>query len=227
MQTVQDYLICSWYNHWSSILIEHLFKSHRIVLPTVGKIKSVDFFINEIPFDLKVTYLPTFFIEEERKAAGLPAKELQALKNTARELNIKFNNNDSNLYYLLAERLKDNGSSKAKDTLNEIHEFKIKLVEEIKTNPAKLAKGLYEKQSSFRFGAENRMFLVLVDTNNFDDSWKLKRNVDLLKPSIHDYLNDFKSKNTQDLKLNFYREGNSNKYPQKYEVITDVLVIDK
>ena len=39
MKTVQDYLICSWYNHWSSILIEHIFKSHQIVLPTVGQIK--------------------------------------------------------------------------------------------------------------------------------------------------------------------------------------------
>nr|WP_305069698.1 hypothetical protein [Flavobacterium covae] len=45
---VQGYVLNSWYNHWSSILIEHIFKSHTEVLPTVGQIKSVDFFINHI-----------------------------------------------------------------------------------------------------------------------------------------------------------------------------------
>jgi len=33
---VQGYVLNSWYNHWSSILIEHIFKSHPTVLPTVG-----------------------------------------------------------------------------------------------------------------------------------------------------------------------------------------------
>ena len=119
---------------------------------------------------------------------------MQSLKYTARALNINFNNNDSNLYYLLFERLKDNGSKKALNTLREIKEFKLNLLDSIKKNPLKLAKRLYEKQSSFRFGAENRMFLVLVDTNNFNDSWKLKRNINLLKPSIHKYLDSFKQK---------------------------------
>jgi hypothetical protein len=89
MKTVQDYLVCSWYNHWSSIVIEHVFKTHDIVLPTVGKIKSVDFFMNKIPFDLKVTYLPIFYVEEERKAAGLNPKEIQPLKDAAKKLKIK------------------------------------------------------------------------------------------------------------------------------------------
>jgi len=59
---VQGYVLNSWYNHWSSILIEHIFKSHPAVLPTVGQIKSVDFFINNVPFDLKVTYLPAEYM---------------------------------------------------------------------------------------------------------------------------------------------------------------------
>lgn len=64
---VQGYVLNSWYNHWSSILIEHIFKSHSVVLPTVGQIKSVDFFINDVPFDLKVTYLPAEYIKTKRK----------------------------------------------------------------------------------------------------------------------------------------------------------------
>ena len=33
---VQGYVLNSWYNHWSSILIEHIFKSNDAVLPTVS-----------------------------------------------------------------------------------------------------------------------------------------------------------------------------------------------
>ena len=226
LRTVQDYLICTWYNHWSSILIEHIFKIHNVVLPTVGQIKSVDFFINEIPFDLKVTYLPTNFIEDERKKNGL-RPELTFLKQSARNIGIRFNNNDTNLYYLLSERLKDNASQEATDSLNQIKDFRINLIEEVKNNPKLLAQNLYEKQSDFRFGAENRIFLILVDTESFVDSWKLKRNFDLLKPGIHDYLDNFMSKDKLDLKLEFYQEGNPNKFPKKYEVLTDVILLTK
>jgi len=50
---VQGYVLNSWYNYWSSVLIENIFKSHSAVLPTVGQIKSVDFFVGDIPFDIK------------------------------------------------------------------------------------------------------------------------------------------------------------------------------
>jgi hypothetical protein len=223
--TVQDYLICSWYNHWSSILIEHLFKTHEVVLPTVGQIKSVDFFINEIPFDLKVTYLPTNFIEHERKVAGL-RPELTYLKQAARTANIKFGNNDSNLYYSLTSRLKDKGGDSIK-AVNEIRDFRLDLIDKVKNDPLLLAKNLYENQSDFRFGAENRMFLILIDKTEFDNSWQLKRNVDLLKPNIHSYLDSFREKNVDDLKLEFYKKGDSTRFPKKYEVMTDVIIIEK
>jgi hypothetical protein len=90
-----------------------------------------------------------------------------------------------------------------------------------------LAKRLYEKQSSFRFGAENRIFLVLVDTESYNESWKLKRNVDLLKPAIHSYLDSFSDKTVKELTLEFYKDGNRTANPKKYEVLTDVIVIEK
>ncbi|EKB48275.1 hypothetical protein [Cecembia lonarensis] len=223
--TVQDYLVCSWYNHWSSILIEHLFKSHEVVLPTVGQIKSVDFFMNEIPFDLKVTYLPTNFIEFERKQADL-RPELTTLKQAARAADIKFNNDDSNLYYSLTERLKDKGGQAAQ-AVAEIRQFRLDLIDRVKADPLLLARNLYENQSDFRFGAENRIFLILIDRTDFDQSWKLKRNVDLLEPAIHSYLDTFEQKSTNDLKLEFYKQGDSARFPKKYEVLTDVIIVER
>lgn len=223
--TVQDYLICSWYNHWSSILIEYMFKSHEVVLPTVGQIKSVDFFMNEIPFDLKMTYLPTNFIECERKKAKL-RPEMTALKQAARAASIQFNNDDSNLYYSLTERLKDKGGDAAQ-AVADIQNFRIQLIDRVKADPLLLARNLYENQGDFRFGAENRIFLILIDRTNFDQSWKLKRNVDLLQPAIYNYLDSFADKSIEDLKLEFYKRGDSAKYPNKYEVLTDVIIAEK
>ncbi|NJN78261.1 MAG: hypothetical protein HC803_07965 [Saprospiraceae bacterium] len=58
LNSLRGYTLNSWYNHWTSIIIEDLFKDHETVLPTVGLVKKIDFFINDIPFDLKVTYFP-------------------------------------------------------------------------------------------------------------------------------------------------------------------------
>ena len=58
-------------------------------------------------------------------------------------------------------------------------------------NPQKLIQNLYEKQGEMRFDASNRLFLILVDTDDFDNSWKLKRDVNLLKSNIYAYLGNF------------------------------------
>ena len=53
-----NYVQTSWYNNWTSYLIESLFKRHKNVISAVGEIKSVDFFLNNNPIDLKVTFFP-------------------------------------------------------------------------------------------------------------------------------------------------------------------------
>ena len=65
---------------------------------------------------------------------------------------------------------------------------KLQILKEAVENPHGLAKWLYENQGEMRFGSENRLFLVLVDTDDFTGSWKLKRNMDLLEPIIKNYL---------------------------------------
>jgi len=37
--SLKGYTLNSWYNHWTSILIEDIFKDHNNVLPTVGLVK--------------------------------------------------------------------------------------------------------------------------------------------------------------------------------------------
>lgn len=221
---VQGYVLNSWYNHWSSILIEHIFKSHSAVLPTVGQIKSVDFFINNIPFDLKVTYLPAEYIKDKRKDKGFPV-ELTFLKKKAEEAKINFDKKakPSDIFYEIVEKMKDRKDDFCTTVLETLKNEKLKILKEVQDNPKILATWLYENQGEMRFGSENRLFLVLVDTDDFTGSWKLKRNLDLLKPTIISYLDNFGTKKVDDLKVSFNFKGK----PQTFTALTDIIFVVK
>ena len=166
---VKNYVLSSWYNHWSSILIENIFTSHPCVLPAVGQIKSVDFFINDIPFDLKVTYLPVEYIKLKRKEKGLPV-ELTFLKKKAAEANINFDEKakkKSDTYHEIVEKMKDRNDDFCNSVLSVLKKEKLQILKEAQSHPKMLAKWLYEKQGEMRFGSENRLFLVLVDSEDF------------------------------------------------------------
>jgi hypothetical protein len=222
-KAVQGYVLCSWYNHWSSILIESIFKGHSIVLPTVGQIKKVDFFVKNTPFDLKVTYLPANFIEKRRKQKGLKS-ELSYLKQQAKLSDISFTNHSraDDTYYEIVEKMKDRGNELCLESLNHISQTRLAILEECQQNPKELIKNLYEEQGELRFDASNRLFLVLVDKNDFDNSWKLKRNLDLLRPKINEYLDNFHTKNEEDLKIEFSYEGKGN-----FTALSDVIFVVK
>ena len=221
---VQGYVLNSWYNHWSSILIEFIFKSHSLVLPTVGQIKSVDFFVNSIPFDLKVTYLPAEYIKFKRKEKGLPV-ELTFLKNQAIAANISFDKKakDSDIFHEITERMKDRNDDFCNSVLTTLRNEKLQILKDAQSNPKMLATWLYENQGEMRFGSENRLFLVLVDSDDFNNSWKLKRNLDLLKPVITSYLDNFQNKKLDDLKINFQYGGKA----QTFNSLADVIFVIK
>jgi hypothetical protein len=222
--TVQGYVLNSWYNYWSSILIENIFKSYSAVLPTVGQIKSVDFFINNIPFDLKVTCLPVEYIKQKRKEKKLPV-ELTYLKQKAKMAKIDFDKNakSNNIFYEITEKMKDRNDTFCNHVLETLKTEKLEILREVQDYPKILTKWLYENQGEMRFGSENRLFLVLVDTDDFNNSWKLKRNIDLLKPTIENYLDNFNSKEIKDLQVSFEFKGK----PHEFTALADVIFVVK
>ncbi|MDT7519061.1 hypothetical protein RAE19_10110 [Rhodoferax sp. TBRC 17660] len=215
--SLRGYVLCSWYNHWTSILIEDVFKDHKRVLPALGLIPKIDFFIDETPFDLKVTYLPEGYIAESRRSAGLKP-ELTLLKQSARSLGIPI---DSEL--TASEQLEnlwmkhtEFQASGSNTVVKELENFRFELISSIENNSTKLIKWLYENQGIRRFDASNRFFIVLVNTGNFFEGWKLKRALPLLKKATSEYL-DAKKDVGKD--VSFEWEG------QTYQVKGDVLVI--
>jgi hypothetical protein len=221
---VQGYVLNSWYNYWSSVLIENIFKSHNAVLLTVGQIKSVDFFVGDIPFDLKVTYLPAEYLKLKRKEKGYPV-ELTFLKQKAKEVNIDFDKNakPADIFYEITEKMKDRNDEICRQTLQTLKNEKLIILQETQVNPKILSKWLYENQGEMRFGSENRLFLVLIDTDYFNNSWKLKRNIDLLKPTIVSYLDNFKNKKLDELQVNFEFKGK----PHGFTALADVIFVIK
>lgn len=217
---VQNYLVNSWYNHWSSILIEHIFKSQRGVLPAIGQIQNVDFFIQDVPLDLKVTYLPAEYQKERRKFLGLPT-EVTFLKKAARSLEISFDKtaNEKQIEYEILEKLRNSDREECKAILEEFKLQRAKLILEAALKPELLIVWLYEHQGEMRFSAENRLFMVLIDPHNLEDSWKLKRDFERLSPEITQYVENFDAKNLKT--IDFEYKGN------KYSAKADILFVVK
>jgi hypothetical protein len=219
LASMRGYVQCSWYNHWTSIIIEDIFKSHRTVLPAVGQIKKVDFFVANVPFDLKVTYLPEGYFKDKRSAQGL-RPELTLLKREARTLGVHFDRIlvEARLLELLWSRLSDHPSQSAQDLVRELAEQRQRILEECVRNPDELIRWLYENQGVRRFDASNRLFLVLVNTQNYFASWKLKRAKEILEGEIHRYL-DAVSTSSVGRRVSFDWEG------QSYAAVSDVVFV--
>ena len=222
-EKMKHYVLSSWFNHWTSILIEDIFKDHKKVTPTVGLIKKIDFFINDIPFDLKVTYFPSGFMQVKRKELGL-CTEVQELKNFARTKGIEYNKAQTEkiIFIELLRRFKESTNPEIKKFIDEFNNTRRKIIKSTMNKPKELIRWLYEEQGERRFDAANRMFVVLIDEDTLEESWKMKRNLDLLRTKIIDHLDglDFTDIKKFDVTFRWKDE-------QKYSVLSDILFITK
>lgn len=151
---VTNYVICTWFNHWTTVLIEEHISTHPKVIPTIKNIKGIDIFFDGQPFDLKVTYLP-----------------------------------------------------KGYDPIDAVR------------NPSRLAVWMYENQGAQGFGADNRLFVVLLDKDNPERSWELKRDFDLVFQKIDNFFDKEKVSKDDEIVFTFGR--------RTYTAVTKVLIITK
>jgi len=151
---VTNYVICTWFNHWTTVLIEEHISAHPKIIPTIKNVKGIDVFFDGQPFDLKVTYLPREY------------NPTDAIKN-----------------------------------------------------PSALAVWMYENQGAQRFGADNRLFVVLLDKNNPERSWELKRDFALVFKKIDDFFNREIVSRKDEIVFTFGRKT--------YTAVTKVLVVTK
>lgn len=216
-QNAWNYVQTSWYNNWTSFLIESIFKHNRRVVSAVGEIKSVDFFISDVPIDLKVTFFPNQYMEAELKRK-LGKSEISWLKQSAKEVGISVESSlpESQQKYILCEKLSDLGHEYIVDRLRQTRG---EIIKETERDSLPLIRWLYENQGAMRFGAENRLYVVLVDAHNMADSWKMKRKFELLEPIISRYITSFEPSKLKE--IDFSYNG------RQYKSLADVLFVIK
>lgn len=151
---VTSYVIATWYNHWTTVLIEDHIGLHPKIIPTLKNNFGIDIFFDGQPFDLKTTYLPRGYSIDE------------AIKN-----------------------------------------------------PRQLAIWMYENQGAQRFGADNRLFVILADKNNLDQSWKLKRDFNFVFSKIDQFFNEATVSTKDEIVFTFKNKT--------YTTISKVLIITK
>jgi len=219
LSSLRGYTLNSWYNHWTSILIEDIFKDHKKILPTVGLIKKIDFFIHDIPFDLKVTYFPEAFMKNKLKEYGYGV-ELTQIKKICREIEISIPKNlkDDELKNLLLKKLKEDQTKEAKEFINILNNLKKEIINDSMENPNELKVWLYENQGEMRFDASNRFFLILINETNLSESWKLKRNIKFLKEKINYHLNSLDT-DLNSLNTDFYWDKDGENYNCKSDIL--------
>lgn len=226
-RSVYGYTMNSWYNHWSAILLEEIFNSHKKITPTVDLVKKIDFFIEGVPFDLKVTYFPEELMSSEigddLYKLYKSKNELTCMKKVAKELNIAIPKdlNSKSLKICLYKILEEQTDDKAKKFIRQINSIKLKVLNYYKNNPNELIVWLYENQGEMRFDAANRYYVVLVDEENIFDSWKLKRNANLIRDKVNEHLNLFSSLNLNMVKFFWKPNG------KVYTCISELLFISK
>ena len=78
---------------------------------------------------------------------------------------------------------------------------------------------MYENQDSQRFGADNRLFVVLLDKNNPEESWKLKRNFPLVFKKIDNFFDRETVSKNDEIIFTFGRKT--------YTAVSKILIITK
>jgi len=151
-EDVTSYVICTWFNHWTTVLIEEHISAHPKVVPTLKNIKGIDIFFDGQPFDLKVTYLPRD--------------------------------------YSVLDVMKD---------------------------PKDLAVWMYENQGAQRFGSDNRFFVILLDKNNPEKSWALKRDFNLVFQKIDAFFHQAAVSKNDEVVFTFAK--------RTYTTVSKVLII--
>lgn len=78
---------------------------------------------------------------------------------------------------------------------------------------------MYENQGAQRFGADNRLFVVLLDENNPERSWELKRDFNLVFQKVDNFFDKEVVSKKDGIVFTFGRKT--------FTAVTKVLIITK
>lgn len=153
-----------------------------------------------------------------RLKEALGNTELTWLKRQAKKYGITPDKNlsDSEQYNFLKEEIENQGHQ---EVISQLTATRKQIVNEARNNPENLMKWLYENQSPRLFGAENRLFVVLVDSTDMNQSWKMKRAFSLIEPKVNTYLDSFSENSLKKIEFTFNKKI--------YKSLADIIFVVK
>ena len=155
---------------------------------------------------------------DEKIKVKLGKGVLSWLKSKGKEFGIIANNDDSEAQqiYTLMEKLSVQGYNDVVMTLNDA---KSEVIKDAQNNPVELMSWLYAHQGEMRFGAENRLFVILADSTDMNQSWKMKRAFSLIEPKVKKYLDTFTNESLKTIDFSFKK--------QNYTSLADAIFVVK
>ena len=144
--------------------------------------------------------------------------ELTWLKRQAKDFGILPDKNlsGSDQYRFLQEDLENHGHS---EIITQLTKTRKKIVDDARNHPESLIQWLFENQSPRLFGAENRLFVVLIDSTDMEHSWKMKRAFSLIEPQVNEYLNSFNAHSLKKIDFTFNERA--------YKSLADIIFVVK
>lgn len=227
---IKDYIYWQYYNQASSDLLEHIFNDNPRIIPTLRKIKYVDFFIEIdgqiIPFDLKVTHLSEDYYDLLRSGLKSTPGQGDDFKTEGKDKEIKeikdFYKSIKNKY-----KLPNYGQFSKLELINVLEEYRAndedicnfisktidirgRLVRETQEDLKKACWWNYKYQGERLFKNNNRFYVFLAYKNTYDDPRPLKGNVKDIKDMVDKFIINLKSKDLMTINYEYEKDVTHN-----------------
>lgn len=200
--TIKDYILWQYYNQVTNDLIEHIFNDHDVVIPSLRKIKYVDFFIKIddqiIPFDLKITHISDNYFDLHEK--GLENQEegndsysvldneseVERIKAKYKEVkrDLKLPNYGGLSKEEMLEILQKTGNEDLQNFVRTTIGRRAEIVNEIEQDLVPVEWWNYKFQGERLFKNNNRFFVLLSYTNSFTDARPIKGNLEEINVAV-------------------------------------------
>jgi hypothetical protein len=218
-ERVRPYIFWSYYNQTAGDLIEMYFLEHQIIIPTIRKIRDIDFFVKNgediIPFDLKFTHISDEYFDDFSKGLKLThtkpdsyvsennEPELKEIKKFYKESKKKLNlpNLDGLKKLEIITKLTD--TKECDEFISQMIDKRSKLVAKTASDLHPLEWWNYKNQGERLFCNNNRLFVFLAYKNKFDDGRPLSGKIDNIEKLIKNKLNNFTTSDIHEVKYQY------------------------
>lgn len=244
--TIKGYILWQYYNQVTNDLIEHIFNDHENVIPTLRKIKYVDFMIKKgdqiIPFDLKITHISdskkdgyfdlhkkglkksehednSYLISDKKSEIDIIKEKYKSVKKQ-----LKLPHYGSLTKGELLENLTHIGNEETKEFVASVIKSRRIMVSEIENNLMPVEWWNYKFQGERLFKNNNRFFIFLVYKDSFEDARPLKGNISEISIKVKEKLDSILEDKLHNIK--YYYEKDKG-LEGAYQILSTSVIITK